>query len=1002
MHLKEWVLTAALAAAASGCDTGQLKAAKGTLQIEPVPDFGHVTLGHGATATLRIRNIGRRLVTIDDIGQQAPSLHDFGVPGGAPLHLASGESLPVTLTFSPDVLGQRATRLVVNNNSDVPRITLDLTGVGVLGKASFAPQVLDFGQVGLSSSSSLPVVFTNDAEDPAYVHITAITGADAKGFDEAPSGEVTIPSKSTHSISVRFHPWRLGKFEAALPVRPCPTCAVETVTLRGEGIAASLTAVPSPLDFGYSMPGLATVKSVVITNHGTRPVTLSAAALGSQSPAFELAAPLMNGAVLQQNQSATVAVSFKPPNIGPQTGELRVTTDDDGTPVVIVPLRGAGSSPSIQVTPDAVAFPRTAVGLTVQKQIDVRNVGTDPTGTQPLIITRVAVTSGADFSVAGVPNPFTLAASRGQYLTISYAPKTDGAMDGTLEIDSNDPLRPQVIVPLHGSASKLGDCTYKVTPPSLDFGSVAEGTHAQLSFGIRNVGANDCAVANIHLSAATAPEFALTPLSTRMITPGGQLLVPVEFAPDGTGTWTGAVNFDVNSVAAPTDTVPLTGGGVPACFAVQPQPLDFGTVGLMCKKPTLAVTLRNQCTVPVDVHRSYVGPGPSDAFSIDPAQAGAWVVNPGTQQIVDVTYTPTMAGDDSAPLYVDTSLVAAPYLVPLEGKAVDRLTQTDTFTLPFVEKVDVLWVVDNSGSMSDKQQNLANNAARFIQHATGSGIDFHLAVTTTAMVPYVGGIVNCPGGANGGEAGRFFPVDNSLPRILTNQTPHVEKVFAELVQVGVCHWIEEGLETAKTALSPPLINNAKAPNTPLPNDGNAGFLRDDARLAVIYVTDEDDIVAAPNGASKILSPIPVQTYVNQLLGLKPGRPDMVTASAIIALPGSCGGNVDGVGTRYIQLVQQMGGTIADICSPDWGGVIDAIAAAAFQPQLSFPLTKTPDDRNITVTVNGTMVPDTGAAAQQNWRYNTAIGSFGAVVFTPTSAPGPNSVVTITYDLPCPP
>ncbi|MBC7457098.1 MAG: hypothetical protein H7235_02385, partial [Bdellovibrionaceae bacterium] len=46
-------------------------------------------------------------------------------------------------------------------------------------------------------------------------------------------------------------------------------------------------------------------------------------------------------------------------------------------------------------------------------------------------------------------------------------------------------------------------------------------------------------------------------------------------------------------------------------------------------------------------------------------------------------------------------------------------------------KLDVLFVVDNSGSMSSSQSNLAANFPSFINYFKTKGYDFRLAVTTT-------------------------------------------------------------------------------------------------------------------------------------------------------------------------------------------------------------------------------------------------------------------------------
>ncbi|MBO9667186.1 MAG: hypothetical protein J7501_10280, partial [Bdellovibrio sp.] len=47
------------------------------------------------------------------------------------------------------------------------------------------------------------------------------------------------------------------------------------------------------------------------------------------------------------------------------------------------------------------------------------------------------------------------------------------------------------------------------------------------------------------------------------------------------------------------------------------------------------------------------------------------------------------------------------------------------------KKIDILWIVDNSGSMESSQANLASNFQSFIARFNQSNHDFHMAVATT-------------------------------------------------------------------------------------------------------------------------------------------------------------------------------------------------------------------------------------------------------------------------------
>jgi len=51
------------------------------------------------------------------------------------------------------------------------------------------------------------------------------------------------------------------------------------------------------------------------------------------------------------------------------------------------------------------------------------------------------------------------------------------------------------------------------------------------------------------------------------------------------------------------------------------------------------------------------------------------------------------------------------------------------------QKVDILWVVDNSGSMCQEQKVLRDNFAKFIDELNQTNLDFHIGLTTTDMNP---------------------------------------------------------------------------------------------------------------------------------------------------------------------------------------------------------------------------------------------------------------------------
>src|SRR5262249_25020223 len=149
-------------------------------------------------------------------------------------------------------------------------------------------------------------------------------------------------------------------------------------------------------------------------------------------------------------------------------------------------------------------------------------------------------------------------------------------------------------------------------------------------------------------------------------------------------------------------------------------------------------------------------------------------------------------------------------------------------------KIDILFMVDNSGSMAEEHANVAANAGAFIDLIAATPADFRIALVTTDMFngppkPGGGRFWSCSTTIRGCEN---FPCPAAgNPKILDRNTPNLKDVFA----ANVCSLgtggdgFEKGLAAVEAALTPPLIDNE-----------NSGFLRNDALLGVVYVSDEED------------------------------------------------------------------------------------------------------------------------------------------------------------------
>ncbi|MBN1947437.1 MAG: hypothetical protein JW797_17330 [Bradymonadales bacterium] len=159
--------------------------------------------------------------------------------------------------------------------------------------------------------------------------------------------------------------------------------------------------------------------------------------------------------------------------------------------------------------------------------------------------------------------------------------------------------------------------------------------------------------------------------------------------------------------------------------------------------------------------------------------------------------------------------------------------------------IDILWVIDNSGSMCQEQEALTTNFQTFIDGLTGVLADFNMAVITMDMrndrgvFRYAPGLIvgECAGTTAPSCPERTGPVLRRADYVLDPENPFGELDSTRLLADFRCiatqgtngDGFEKGLDAVAMALSPDLLETA-----------NAGFRRENAWLAIIFVTDEND------------------------------------------------------------------------------------------------------------------------------------------------------------------
>lgn len=1014
-------------------------------------DFGEAFVGERRELTMFVKNAGSRTLSLAELvhvsgdAVDVPSLADqnpasFSV-GFYAREVDPGATLGFVMEFSPKQLKPdfRATlRLVAHNAAEGKgEASVTLMGNGQAGECKI-PDVIDFGTTPLGATVTHTIELKNTASVAGTATVGAIAGVDAAAFAftaDSARGDVEVGPTSSKLVKITFRPTELRSYSAQLDVQGVGGCPTKTVLIKGLGSNVTLSWRPiDTLDFGFVNLGDEGYRELTFINPSGGQISLTGVTTTDPAHFYQAvnAGSDPSRFTVAGGGESKMTMVCKPSALGPLTATLTFQTGLSSPSEGSLRLTCVGGGPRIRVTPrPTVQFGRVGYfpgssAYSVSRTVLISNIGSRPPmptaasnlhlgsvlpdgtpGQMPYIELRPGSGLMANELQAslGAYNPATgLEATAGQtlQLTLTLRPQSIGNKEAELVIHSNDASEPVVRLKVTAQAQTLTPCRSSISPMELNFGSVSPGAPKDQSVTITNLGtgANDtCYFTGIELQSGSNPAFSIVggPIVEKEVLPGQSFNVTVRVDPQGSAssslsTLTGALRFDISNPMQSQATVLLKAVMGPTCLAVAPDPLDFGLVKVGCRSASKTLTLYNTCARDVYLKAVALPAGQSE-FAITQLPtippAGLLVSPTAAPVTVQARYAPINVGADTGVLSIDVLQDGQPmgYLVSLTGRADATGIQTERFTQDAQSKADVLMVIDDSCSMDDKQMLLASNFNSFIQFAVSANVDYHMAVTTTTVAlseqfclpPFgCGSNVNqsvAPGGAF--HAIAAIGTSPAVGPILKPSTSNVADAFRSLVRVGTNgSGTEQGLETAVLALTPPLSTAA-----------NAGFLRADANLAVVVVTDADD-----------QSPQPVAYYQSRLLNIKgANRSSMFTFSNIgpylsPAPTGACTYDGSGVANRYRSVVMGTGGVRAEICNTNWGATLQQLGQTAFGARTQFFLTNQPAaGQPLDVKINGMSLP-AGA-----WSYDSASNSIN---FTATSRPQAGQTLTITYPVTC--
>jgi hypothetical protein len=300
-----------------------------------------------------------------------------------------------------------------------------------------------------------------------------------------------------------------------------------------------------------------------------------------------------------------------------------------------------------------------------------------------------------------------------------------------------------------------------------------------------------------------------------------------------------------------------------------------------------------------------------------------YIVGTGTETETEIVYE-TVYEEIEVPVYIEVEVPADPGLIWI-----------DSFIQPqSVDGVDILWVIDTSGSMGRYTDELMAGIEVMLLSLPESG--WRLAMMS-----------NDP---------TYASIESQFPLVPGDDIDDARTMYQNIGRGGR----EEGFDASYEYL----INNTYAQT----------WLRHDAALLVVFVSDEEE-------QSDDHFPT-VDSYISWYSIQRNGSAFLSSIVNLDPTESLCNTSTYNAGYRYMEATNHFMGQIVDICSEDWSaGVIDA--ASRLEPNEYIQLTYEPIEESIRVFINGALNYDWYYSSTDNTIYFTVI-------------PGGNDLVEVGY------
>ncbi|MBI9066817.1 MAG: choice-of-anchor D domain-containing protein [Salinivirgaceae bacterium] len=470
---------------------------------------------------------------------------------------------------------------------------------------------------------------------------------------------LSIVQGTQEDVEFTFAPTAAGDFTKELTVNIDGAFdGINKIELKASATAKKPKIELSVSAFSTITEGSSTKANLTIKNTGEADLSISG---------FTIDAPFSTTATtltIAKGTQQDVEFTFAPTTVGDFTKDLTINIDGEfeGTNTIQFSAAAIEKKPAIELS--IASFDNIDTGSSTKANLTIKN-----TGEADLKITGFTI--DAPFSTTAT----TLTITKGtqQDIEFVFTPTVAGDFSKELTVTIDGNYDGDNTISLSGKASEPKVPTITLTAPVFD--NVPPGSNTTKNLTIKNTGDG---VLNITGIAIAAP-FSTT-ATTLTIEPGSEESIALTFAPVVEGNFSETLTATINGDFNGDNEIQINGSSTKLKPTIELIVADFAPVVL---GETSKANLEIKNTGDADLNiTGFTIPAP---FS---STATTLTLAKGTQQIIEIIFTPTIAGNfaETLTVNIDGDFTGVNE-IQLQGTAAEPATPNITLIAPIYENV---------------------------------------------------------------------------------------------------------------------------------------------------------------------------------------------------------------------------------------------------------------------------------------------------------------------------